>query len=228
MTGLCIDTSGKMLTISLWDDGGIIAARSEEASCRHSDLMVEFMNSLLGPRGLSVTDIRAIAVTNGPGSFTGLRVGVAFAKGLAMGLGAKLLALNTLEALALSSSVGDVGLISPMLDAKKQQVYTALYDVSVFPARVILEPRAVEPGGWIANLPSGTAVLGSGAAAYRHLFMDAGRGGLRLLTEPEEPTAAGMIKLARRLMAEGKYIDAEKLDACYLRPADAKPKSGRK
>lgn len=219
MTGLCIDTSGKMLTMALWNEGGVLAARFEEAARRHSDLMAEFMSSLLGQKSLSVKDIGTIAVTNGPGSFTGLRVGVSFAKGLAMGLGAKLVALNTLEALALSSEVAE-GMVSPMLDAKKKQVYTALYQMSQGRLIQIKKPAAVEPGHWLSGLPKGTIVLGSGAVAYRNLI-EAEKGRLMIREKPEEPTPQGLVRLAKIKAAQKDFAGWEELDAFYIRQADA-------
>jgi tRNA threonylcarbamoyladenosine biosynthesis protein TsaB len=225
MTGLCIDTSGKMLTMALWDESGVLGARSEEAARRHSDLMAEFMNSLLGQRGLSVTDIGAIAVTNGPGSFTGLRVGVSFAKGLAMGLGAKLVALNTLEVLALSSELAE-GMVSPMLDAKKKQVYAALYQMSGGGVTQIKEPEAVDPERWLSGLPKGTIVLGSGAAAYGNLI-EAEEGRLVFQEKPEEPTPQGLVGLAKLKAAREDFTGWEELDALYIRQADAVARRGR-
>ncbi len=225
MTGLCIDTSGKMLTMALWDEGGVLAARSEEAARRHSDLMAEFMGALLEQKGLSVSEISVIAVTNGPGSFTGLRVGVSFAKGLAMGLGAKLIALNTLEALALSSQAG-VGKISPMLDAKKKQVYAALYQMENSQAIQIKEPEAVDPESWLSGLPMGTLVLGSGAVAYCKMI-ETVKGRLIFQEEPEEPTSQGLVSLAQEKMARADFTGWEELDAFYVRQADAVARRGR-
>lgn len=225
MTSLCIDTSGRMLTMALWGEGGMLAARSEEAARRHSDLMAKFMGSLLEERGLSVSEIGVIAVVNGPGSFTGLRVGVSFAKGLAMGLGAKLVALNTLEALALSSEAGE-GMVSPMLDAKKKQVYAALYRVSGNRIDEVKEPVAIDPDLWLSGLPRGTVVLGSGAAAYRDLF-ETEKGRLVFQENPEEPTPRGLVCLAQAKLDKGEFIGWEEMDAFYIRQADAVARRGR-
>lgn len=205
--------------MALWDGTGVLAERSEEAARRHSDLMAEFMGSLLAQRGLSVSDIVAIAVANGPGSFTGLRVGVSFAKGLAMGLGAKLVALNTLEALALSSGA-DEGLVSPMLDAKRKQVYSALYQVSIGKLIRVKKPVAVDPERWLSSLPQGTMVLGSGAVCYRNLI-EAEKGSLVFREKPEEPTPRGLASLANVKVAQADFIGCLELDAFYIRQADA-------
>jgi len=225
MTGLCIDTSGKMLTMALWEEGQVLAAHSEPALQRHSDLMTRVMLSLLEGRGLSVKDIGAIAVTNGPGSFTGLRVGIAYAKGLAMGLGAKLIALNTLEAMAWSLEV-KVGKASPMLDAKRKQVYAALYDMRDGVPAAMSEPVAADPAEWLVGLPDGTAVFGSGLAEYRALA-EGHAGRLHLQERPEEPTPEGLVRMTLAHLRGRGFIGVEELDAFYIRKADAELKAGK-
>lgn len=222
MIGLCLDTSGKMMTMALWEGAEVLASHSEPALQRHSDLMAQVMDSLLRGRGLAVKDIGIVAVANGPGSFTGLRVGISYAKGLALGLGCRIIGMNTLEALALSSGI-DRGLASPMLDAKRKQVYAALYALSGPALRTEAEPVAVEPGPWLEKLPEGTAVLGSGAAEYRSL-MAAHQPRLRVLAGPEEPTPEGLVRLALARLEGQASADVDELDAFYLRKADAELK----
>ncbi len=207
--------------MALWDEAGVLAARSEEAAGRHSDLMVQSLVSLLEPLGLRASDIGAIAVAHGPGSFTGLRVGLSFAKGLAMGLGVKIIPLNTLRAMARSSQATQ-GILSPLLDAKKNQVYTALYRLSEGDIEVLKGPTAVDPTDWLSHLPLGTIVFGSGAVVYRRLIEAEGER-LSFRQDPQEPTPQGLIDLAREEMARGNLIGWEEIDAYYIRPADALP-----
>lgn len=219
MTGLSIDTSGQRLTLALWDDDRLIASHSEPAQQRHSDLMTTVLDSLLEQAHLGVRDIGVVAVCNGPGSFTGLRVGISFAKGLAMGLGLRVIALNTLEALAFSASEVS-GLLSPMLDAKRKQVYTALYNKTGDEVAVVKGPLAIEPKEWLSSLPRGTVVFGSGAVFYHNLIAELS-GRLVFRPYPEEPMPQGLAALSLRKHARGGLIEAEGLDAFYIRQADA-------
>lgn len=225
MTGICIDTSGRTLTMALWDERGIMASYSRPALQRHSELMAPELGGLLTRAGLSAGDLGVVAVVNGPGSFTGLRVGVSFAKGLAMGNRARLLPLSTLDAMACSITL-ESGTASPMLDARRKQVYAALYEMSPEGFRMVSGPAAIEPGVWLGNLPQGTAVFGSGLGAYRALAESLG-GRITLLDGPPEPTAEGLVRLARMRFESGAFADIDELDACYVRKTDFETGGGR-
>jgi tRNA threonylcarbamoyladenosine biosynthesis protein TsaB len=183
------------------------------------------MVALLSSAGFRPSELGLLAVAVGPGSFTGLRVGISFVKGLAAGLDLPCLAVNTLDAMACSCQVGD-GWLSPMIDARKDEIYTALYQMrNGLPARQT-GYLSTDPAGWLAGLPEGSLLFGSGEARYRELaatypslrmdqdFLAAGR------------MLNGMVLLAERLFREGAAINAREISACYIRPADAKTGSG--
>jgi len=219
MVGLCIDTSGPSLTLALWHQGHLLAAQTEAAEKRHSDMITEVLGTLLNKTGLKTNDIEVIAVVNGPGSFSGLRVGLAFAKGMSLGLGCRLLALNALEALAFSAGAG-AGLLSPVIDAKKSQIYAALYELSPDDFRTLKEPMAVAPADWMQSLPEGARLLGSGVDICRALLSP--RNPSQYVLEGlQAPTPVGLLRLAERKYRAGPFTSPEELEALYLRPADA-------
>jgi tRNA threonylcarbamoyladenosine biosynthesis protein TsaB len=130
---LGIDTGGPRADLAVVADGRVLAEASHSAASHGAELP-EAVAGLLARAGLTVRDLRAIAVGIGPGSFTGLRVGLSYAKGLKLAIGCALLGIPSLDTLALAaltaSSVALGRLVCPVLDARKGEVYAALYRAS--------------------------------------------------------------------------------------------------
>lgn len=127
MIVLGIDTATSVLSIAILDEERILTEYSTLSPKNHSSLLLPVIESQLKKTKLKLADINLIAVSNGPGSFTGLRVGISLSKGLAFGSDISLIGVPTLDALAESVFGKDIGLICPLLDAKKNQIYCALY-----------------------------------------------------------------------------------------------------
>lgn len=221
MLTLCLDTSGRYLNIALCNDGIVAGGVSRVVGAGHSEILSDELMGFLEKRNTFLSDIRMLAVTVGPGSFTGLRVGMAFTKGLAAGLNLMVVPLNTLDAMAWSQTTAS-GYVSPMLDAKKKEIYTALYHIKDGEAERSGEYFSIAPQKWIETLPANTIVYGSGEAAYSGMLSDDIKQ-LRLDGEflDSGKMLCGMAKLADRLFKLDRAIKAEDLDACYIRPADA-------
>ncbi|MBQ3199599.1 MAG: tRNA (adenosine(37)-N6)-threonylcarbamoyltransferase complex dimerization subunit type 1 TsaB [Firmicutes bacterium] len=123
---LSVDAAGKGLSLAVVEGDRLIASCCLNVGLTHSERLLPMLQALLGGAGLTLADMDLVAVTNGPGSFTGLRIGLATAKGLAEGQGLPLLPVGTLEAEAYA--VRQMGaFICPVLDARRNEVYTALY-----------------------------------------------------------------------------------------------------
>jgi len=126
MTILAIDTSTDYLSLAIMKDGKIIGRFHRKCAMRHSSVLVPMIDRVLKKARSKIRDIDCFAVSAGPGSFTGLRIGVATVKGLAYALKKKIVAVPTLDAIA-----GNVknfrGVICPVLDARKDKVYACLY-----------------------------------------------------------------------------------------------------
>ena len=136
---ILIETSTALCSVALAENGEITAYRESSAPKAHASLTAVFIQEMLDERGLSLSDCNAVCVSMGPGSYTGLRVGVSTAKGLCFGSGKPLLAVGTLDTLvaqALASDcrpeipgqIEDPKFIIPMVDARRMEVYTAVFE----------------------------------------------------------------------------------------------------
>lgn len=130
-TILNIETSTKNCSVSIAKDGiQLCLVEEDEENYAHGEKLNQFIDWCLTGAEIELNDIEAVCVSKGPGSYTGLRIGVSSAKGLAYGLNIPLLAIDSLQVLADSQLNADVDLIIPMLDARRMEVYTALFDAN--------------------------------------------------------------------------------------------------
>ncbi|MDD2987111.1 tRNA (adenosine(37)-N6)-threonylcarbamoyltransferase complex dimerization subunit type 1 TsaB [Flavobacterium sp.] len=125
---LNIETATKNCSVALAKDGEILFCEEiAEEGYSHAEKLHVFIQSVLEKASLSFKDLSAVAVSQGPGSYTGLRIGVSSAKGLCLALSIPLIAVDTLQVLAAQVKVNS-GLIVPMIDARRMEVYTAVFD----------------------------------------------------------------------------------------------------
>ena len=130
---LLIETSTALCSAALAEDGAITAYKESSAPKAHASLTAVFIQEILEERNMTLADCEAVCVSMGPGSYTGLRVGVSTAKGLCFGSGKPLLAVGTLDTLvaqaadAATSEEGSYSFIIPMIDARRMEVYTAVF-----------------------------------------------------------------------------------------------------
>ena len=145
---ILIETSTALCSTALAENGVITAYRESSAPKAHASLTAVFIQEMLQERGLTIADCDAVCVSKGPGSYTGLRVGVSTAKGLCFGSGKPLLAVGTLDTLVAQAQmaghdggnvipdlIGDPHFIIPMIDARRMEVYAAVF-TSVIPSEV--------------------------------------------------------------------------------------------
>jgi len=159
---LAIDTCLNASSVAILDGDTVRAARSEPMTRGHQERIGVIAREVAAEAGVKFADLTRIAVTVGPGSFTGLRVGLSFAKGLATALSIPCVGVNSLEALAASADAG--GLVAGVLDAKMGQVYLQVFD----DGRTLMEPEALEVAAAIARLAAiggdrAATLVGSGA-----------------------------------------------------------------
>ncbi|WP_091392340.1 tRNA (adenosine(37)-N6)-threonylcarbamoyltransferase complex dimerization subunit type 1 TsaB [Flavobacterium noncentrifugens] len=134
---LNIETATKNCSVSVAKDGETIVCREmAEQGYSHAEKLHVFIEEVLREADLKFRDLAAIAVSQGPGSYTGLRIGVSAAKGLAFALGIPLIAVDTLAVLAAQAKVSD-GIIIPMIDARRMEVYSAIFDVNLHKIREV-------------------------------------------------------------------------------------------
>ena len=127
-TILNIETSTKNCSVSIAIDGNVVAIKElNNGNYSHAEVLHSFIETILKEGNISIYEIDAVAVSKGPGSYTGLRIGVSAAKGLSFALNKPLISIDTLTSLSYSISI-DKGIIIPMLDARRMEVYAAVFD----------------------------------------------------------------------------------------------------
>ncbi len=227
MLFLGIDTSSVVGTVAVTSPGKVVAEWSLEVDRTHAKRLLPHIQWMLREAGLCFADIDGIAVTLGPGSFTGLRIGITTAKTLALVSGKPLVGRPTLDVLA-----GNVphasGLLCPVLDARRGEVYWALYrrDESGDTER-LTDDRVGTPDALLKKVPGPALFLGSGAGIYGDRFRSAA--GHRVAEEPEQNQirASVLCRLARETYeAQGATLPAD-LKAVYVRPSDAEKNRSR-
>lgn len=130
-TILLLETATSVCSVAISLNGEIIASKEENATNIHASQLTPFIQEVMKDAGISFGQLDAVAVSKGPGSYTGLRIGVSTAKGLCYALDKPLIAINTLKMMAagfLASASDQIDLICPMVDARRMEVFTALFD----------------------------------------------------------------------------------------------------
>jgi len=168
---LNIDTSLETASVSIAKDGGILSVLINEVQKEHASFLHIAIGELLKKVSVKASDLDAIAVTEGPGSYTGLRVGMASAKGMSYALGKPFITIGTLEAMALQAinSIKEDVLYCPLIDARRMEVYTAIYDSRL---EVLLQPCAMilTENSFAEQLAKGKIIFtGSGAQKWKSL-----------------------------------------------------------
>lgn len=169
---LAIESSAVSAGVAVFDEQNLIAQSTFDCGLTHSRTLMPQVESLLEIAGLTPADMDLIAVANGPGSFTGVRIGVSCASGLALGTDKPAIGISTLEAMAWGASYHE-GLVCPVMDARRNEVYTALFRVEKGrPTRLMADsaiPMA-ELAARLANYDEPVYLVGDGAElAYGQL-----------------------------------------------------------
>ena len=218
---LGIDTSTLIGSIALLLDGQLVVETSERVSSGHAGFLLPSISALLEQASWKIDQLDAIACAIGPGSFAGLRIGIATVKGLAFASKTATVGINTLEAMALSSGAKKLR-ICPILDAKKEQVYVAFFQMDGQGGLERLsEDLALEPKALADRLDPETLLIGDGAQKYAALFQK--KLGDRALFAKENlcyhngrsVAQLGLRKLRYGVTDSGLYPN-------YVRPPDAK------
>ncbi len=185
----------------------------------HGREIAPSIEAILKDAGLAVAAIDLVACDIGPGSYTGLRVGLAAAKGLVLALGKPLLGVASLDAMA-DAARDCARVLCPAIDAKWEQIYGAVYE----DGRRTTDYLAEKPDAFVARIPKDAFVFGDALNAYGGLFRDRPQGPRELW----DPKPDAIARLGRRLYESGVRHDAASLVPLYLRPTEAELKFGKK
>ncbi len=197
----------------------MLADDVERAARSHIAVLPLLVERALARAGLDIRDVEAVAVSIGPGSFTGLRIGLGLAKGIAFAGGLPLAAVPTLDALAHVAEAPSGAAVCAALDARRREVYAALFRVG--PAgdpRRLGPDEALAPAALAARLPGGTILVGDAGEAYPDAF---GAGVIRRPFVTHHPRGGVVARLGARLLAAGAAVDLGTVEPFYVRPAEA-------
>jgi tRNA threonylcarbamoyladenosine biosynthesis protein TsaB len=221
---LAIDSATPVAGVALVAEDRVIKEIFLNYRRTHSQTLMVMVNEVLRETETSLADLDGIAVTSGPGSFTGLRIGMATAKGLALGSGRALVGIPTLDALAYNLCMFE-GYICPLLDARKNEVYTALYQGQGGQVERISEYRACSPSELVEDVCSRgierVAVLGDGARRYQEHMESLGS---RVIRPPANlclPRASSVGLLAVSRLQRGESDQVHDLIPVYVRLSEA-------
>lgn len=220
---LAFETSAKAASVALLEEGRLLGESYQNTGLTHSQTLLVMAEDLLKQCGKAVGDITAVAVAEGPGSFTGVRIGVAAAKGFAWGGELPCYGVSTLEAMAESLGIYQ-GYVCPCMDARRSQVYNSLFYVNQGNIQRLREDRAIalaDLAGELKELTEPVFLVGDGSAlAFRTLS-----GQIPKLVLPPEhrmhQRAAGVAILAAKKIAAGEPGDGNALTPNYLRLSQA-------
>lgn len=163
---LAIETATKVCSVALFAKDELLILKEEKGDYSHAENLAVFTEEILSESNLSATDLSAVIISKGPGSYTGLRIGVSFAKGLCYSLNIPLISIDTLHALALGyhqSQNKRVDFICPMIDARRMEVYSTIYDVNLNCVKSV-SADVIENESYAEILKNGSVVfVGDGA-----------------------------------------------------------------
>ena len=222
---LAIETSAKSVSAAVVEGGVPLASAYQNRGLTHSRTLMPLLDGMLSAAGLKAEDMDLLAVANGPGSFTGLRIGVSALKGLAWALEKPCCGVSTLAAMARNLAHME-GLIVCAMDARRSQVYNANFSAENGILTRLTPDRAVsldELAEEIRNDPRPITLVGDGAHLVYARFTEQGIPCRMAPPHLIMQNATSVALEAEALAAQGKLVSAQELEAFYLRPPQADP-----
>ena len=226
---LTIETSGRAGSVVLgagigYADAQIVESSTLPGTMRHASELMPTIDRLVKQQNWPADSITDVFVSIGPGSFTGLRIGVSVARALAWSIGAEIIAVPTVDALARNALEADPipGHLAVVLDAKRKQIYTAAFDIANNRVTKTIDACLADPADFFARCPKPLAVLGEGVAYHREAIDAAG---VLVLDEILWPARAqNIFYVGLELAADGKYTSGPDLMPLYIRRPEAEEK----
>jgi len=228
---LALDTTTRDGSVALVDQHHIVDERRGDAARSHAERLPDELVALAGAHGLSVSAIDLFAVASGPGSFTGLRIGIATIQGLALTAGRRIVAVSALEALAQAGGGAPGTFVGAWMNAHRQDVFAALYritDAAAFSPERLVEVEAPSVGTPAATLARwrsqvgnvSVLFIGDGAVLYAGTISGCALAGWTVL--PQTPLLAGTIgRMAVARAEQGDTIHPAAVQPLYVRRPDA-------
>jgi tRNA threonylcarbamoyladenosine biosynthesis protein TsaB len=218
---LAVDTTGELGSIALVSEAGVVAEAELGPPGAFADVLFGAIETLLSQAGLTgtgvaVTDISAFASASGPGSFTGVRIGLTAVKGLAEATGRPAIAVSNLQALAF---FGKKPLRAVVIDARRGEIYGAVYNAALEPVH---EEVVMKLDAWLESLPSGEVEVVTNSHALAEVVRSACHADTgRQVSEAPHALAVAIGKIALDRLQRGLAQDPVEIDANYVRRSDA-------
>ena len=207
---ILIETSTSLCSVALAEDGAVTAYRESSAPKAHASLTAVFVQEVLQERGATLSDCDAVCVSKGPGSYTGLRVGVSTAKGLCFGSGLPLIAVGTLDTLV-AQAEGEYKYIIPMIDARRMEVYACVFENGAQITET--EPVIVDENSFAEYLKQGPCLfIGDGAGKCADVIKHPNAHFCQC-----NPKASAMLSPAMKAYNEKRFEDVAYFEPFYLK-----------
>lgn len=218
---ICLETSTPLCSVALCDSSGVVALRESADGKSHASLLTVFIDELLTEAGITAADLEAVAVSKGPGSYTGLRIGVSAAKGIAYAASLPLIGVDTTlsmfhgirETEEKNPLAGDSTLFVPMLDARRMEVYYSIFTVN---GEIYREVSAeVIDENSFSEIPADTRLVffGDGASKCREIL----EGANKIFIENFRISATHMYEPAFKAFREKRFEDIAYFEPFYLK-----------
>ena len=221
---LAIESSGLVASAAVFADDTIVAEFTVNNKQPHSQTLLPMIDQVVTMSGIDLKEIDAIATTSGPGSFTGLRIGAATAKGLGLALHKPIVPITTLEALAFRLA-GREGNICPMMDARRNQVYAGVYRVGDMLLECVTGQKAVSIEDYIAelnDLGDPVTVLGDGVPVFQEKIKQCEGLLYRFCADSVRyQRASSVTALGKKYYEQGRQMKAAEFAPMYLRLSQA-------
>ena len=217
---LCLETSTSVCSVALNESCCTLALRESDKQNAHSEKITTFIKEVMEIAGIGYSQLDAVAVSKGPGSYTGLRIGVSTAKGICYAADLPMMAIDTLEAMAygmkekLGSQIAENDLLIPMIDARRMEVYAAVFDANLNKiqdtAALVIDENAFDD----LKKDHRLWLFGDGAPKLKTVFADQPN---ISIVEGFNPSAAYMRPLAERALLNKDFVDVAYFEPFYLK-----------
>lgn len=211
---LHIETATQVCSVALSSGGQLIQLKESSEKNSHSATVTLFIDEVMKASGMSYSALDAVAISMGPGSYTGLRIGVSTAKGICYAADKPLIAIGTLQAMAAGAKKGTPSLLCPMIDARRMEVYTELFNPDLSTFREI-KAEIIDGNSFAAELTDHTIwFFGDGAAKCKPVL---GSHPNARFIDDFQPSAAHMISLAEEKFNRSEFVDVVYFEPYYLK-----------